>query len=256
MANLQDKFSWYELMTTDTQAAGKFYSSVVGWTAKDVGMPAMPYTTFNIGDHGMAGMMTLPQEAGPTPAWIGYIHVPDVDAHAAKVVAAGGTLHKGPVDVPGMLRFVVMVDPQGAPFVLFTSNPAMTPIPNPPAPGTAGTIGWRELMAADGGAAFDFYSQMFGWEKGEAHDMGPMGTYQVFDVDSIPNGGIMTKPPAVPGPFWNYYFQVDGADAAVERIKTNGGNVLNGPHQVPGGSWIVQAVDPQGAAFCLISATA
>ena len=26
-----------------------------------------------------------------------------------------------------------------------------------------------------------------------------------------------------------------------------------GPHEVPGGSWIVQAMDPQGAAFALVS---
>ena len=44
------KFGWYELMTSDTKAAGKFYSDVVGWTTKDVGNADMPYTTFNIGD--------------------------------------------------------------------------------------------------------------------------------------------------------------------------------------------------------------
>jgi hypothetical protein len=46
---------------------------------------------------------------------------------------------------------------------------------------------------------------------------------------------------------------VDGIDAAVERINANGGKVLMGPHQVPGGSWIVQALDPQGAHFALVS---
>jgi uncharacterized protein len=249
-------FAWYELMTTDTAAAGAFYSSVVGWTTRDVGGAAMAYSTFNIGDTGIAGLMTLPEGAGPMPAWIGYIHVPNVDASVAQVVAAGGTLHRGPTDVPGMLRFAVMIDPQGAPFVLFTSDPRMPSSPSRPAAGSPGTIGWHELMAGDGAAAFDFYSSQFGWSKGEVHDMGPMGLYQIFAIEGVPAGGIMTKPPTIPGPFWNYYFNVDGANAAIERIKAGGGTVVNGPHQVPGGSWIVQGTDPQGAFFALVSTTA
>ena len=30
------KFGWYELMTSDTKAAGKFYSDVVGWTTQEM----------------------------------------------------------------------------------------------------------------------------------------------------------------------------------------------------------------------------
>jgi predicted enzyme related to lactoylglutathione lyase len=82
------KFAWYELMTTDTKAAGKFYSDVVGWSTKE--MPAseggMQYTTFNLGDVGIAGML----DVGGHKAWIGYIAVDDVDAHIEKIVEAGG----------------------------------------------------------------------------------------------------------------------------------------------------------------------
>ena len=42
-------------------------------------------------------------------------------------------------------------------------------------------------------------------------------------------------------------------DAAIERIIRGGGKILNGPMQVPGGQWIVQAMDPQGAYFALVS---
>jgi len=41
--------------------------------------------------------------------------------------------------------------------------------------------------------------------------------------------------------------------AAAERAKKRGGEVLMGPHEVPGGAWIVQARDPQGAHFAMIS---
>ena len=39
---------------------------------------------------------------------------------------------------------------------------------------------------------------------------------------------------------------------AVEKITANGGTVRNGPMEVPGGAWIVQAADPQGAAFAVV----
>jgi predicted enzyme related to lactoylglutathione lyase len=57
----------------------------------------------------------------------------------------------------------------------------------------------------------------------------------------------------MPVPFWAFYFNVDGIAAAVERLKAGGGTVVNGPMQVPGGQWIVQAIDPQGAHFSLVS---
>src|SRR5580698_8186968 len=97
------KFSWYELMTSDTKAAGKFYSDVVGWITKDVSGGGMEYTTFNLGDAGIAGMLNIP---GHT-AWVGYIAVDDVDAHIEKIVEAGGKLWRPATDVPGMLRFAV-----------------------------------------------------------------------------------------------------------------------------------------------------
>ncbi len=65
----------------------------------------------------------------------------------------------------------------------------------------------------------------------------------------------MTKPPAVPVPCWQYYINVAGIDAAAGRVTQGGGKILNGPHQVPGGSWIAQCSDPQGAMFAMVSAT-
>src|SRR5262244_734752 len=122
MSKTKGKFSWYELMTSDTKAAGKFYSDVVGWSTQE--MPSgdgSPYTTFNIGNVGIAGMLNIP---GHT-AWVGYISVEDVDAHVEMIVKAGGKLWKPATDVPGLLRFAVMSDPQGAAIVVFTPNPKM-----------------------------------------------------------------------------------------------------------------------------------
>ena len=104
-------------------------------------------------------------------------------------------------------------------------------------------------------AAFEFYSDQFGWETSELMDMGPMGKYRIFGADGVTLGGMMDKPPEAPASAWGFYVNVDGIGAAIDRIKANGGQVVMGPHEVPGGSWIVQALDPQGALFALVSTT-
>ena len=79
-----------------------------------------------------------------------------------------------------------------------------------------------------------------------------MGTYQLFSTGGQPIGGMFTKPPMVPVPFWLYYFNIGGIDAGAERVKAGGGRILNGLMEVPGGSWIVRCGDPQGAMFALV----
>jgi hypothetical protein len=65
---------------------------------------------------------------------------------------------------------------------------------------------------------------------------------------------MMTKPPQVPVPYWNFYFVVPAIRAAEKKILAGGGQILVAPMQVPGGGWILQARDPQGAVFALTSA--
>jgi predicted enzyme related to lactoylglutathione lyase len=84
-------------------------------------------------------------------------------------------------------------------------------------------------------------------------DMGAMGKYRIFGLDGVQMGGMMDKPKEMPMSSWTFYFQVDGLDAAIARIEAQGGKVTHGPDQVPGDSWIVQAEDPQGASFALVS---
>ena len=64
----------------------------------------------------------------------------------------------------------------------------------------------------------------------------------------------MTKPANVPAPYWLFYFNVPALDAAVAKLKEKGGTVLLEPMEVPGGGWIVQGKDPQGAVFALTAA--
>src|SRR6202020_175691 len=113
----------------------------VGWTTRAMPSPdGSQYTIFNLGEVGMAGMLTIPGHVG----WVGYISVDDVDAHIEKIVEAGGKLLRPANDIPDTLRFAVMSDPQGAAIVIFTSNPGMSS-PERPAPPANGTNGWQQL---------------------------------------------------------------------------------------------------------------
>jgi uncharacterized protein len=245
-------FFWYDVMTTDTKAAEAFYRSVVGWETQDAG--AHGYTLFTVNGRGVAGLMAIPEEArkqGVPPAWMGYIHVEDVDGMAARITREGGQLHKGPIEAPGIIRFAVVSDPHGAGFII--AKPLSAETPAPLAIGTPGTVGWHELFAGEWKSDFSFYEKLFGWTKGDAHDMGAMGIYQLFAAGGAPIGGMMTKPPHIPQPHWGYYINVAAIDAAAARVAAAGGAVVNGPMQVPGGHWILQAVDPQGALFALLA---
>jgi predicted enzyme related to lactoylglutathione lyase len=247
-------FFWYDLMTTDVDAARKFYGDVVGWGSEDSGQPGPTYTLFTVDGLPVAGLMPIPDDvrkAGVPPCWMGYIAVDDVDEAAARIAREGGKLHRGPIELPGIIRFAVVSDPQSAGF-LVAKGLSENPPPELPA-GTPGTAGWRELYATEWQSAFAFYEKLFGWTKAEAHDMGPMGVYQLFATGGAPAGGMMTKPPQVPAPHWLYYFNVEGIDAAAARVTRGGGQILQAPMEVPGGQWIVNCRDPQGAAFALVA---
>jgi len=152
--------------------------------------------------------------------------------------------------VPTVGRMQMVKDPQGAAFYV------IQPEPREPAADVAPQVGdasWLELMTTDASAAMTFYRDFFGWQPSDAMDMGAMGKYQMFNRGDRMIGGMMNKPPemAQAPPHWAIYFRVPDIDAAVDRIKANGGKILNGPMEVPGGDRIVNAMDPQGASFSL-----
>jgi uncharacterized protein len=248
-------FVWHELRTTDAKAAEDFYTHVIGWKAKGSGDPSvMPYTLFSAGGFDTAGLMQLTQpmlDGGMKPGWVGFIGVDDVDAYAKRVEQGGGKLHCPPQDIPTIGRFASAEDPQGAVFLLFKGSLDYAP-PRPPF-GSPGTVGWNELSANDEQTAWPFYSNLFGWKQDSTMDMGPMGTYRIFNNGGPQIGAIMTRDPSKsPAPFWLYYFNVEDIDAAAARIEEKKGQICMGPHQVPGNLWIVLGLDPQGAMFSVV----
>lgn len=244
------RFAWYELMTTDVAAARAFYANVMGWGAQDASTSDLAYTLFTAGNAPVSGLMELPAEArkmGATPRWMGYVSVDDVDVTSDRIKRLGGAVYVPPID-SNIGRISVVADPQTAILALVEGlKPGQ---PQPAELDAPGRVGWHELLAADWAKAFAFYAELFGWQKADT-ESGPLDAYQLFSAGGQTIGGMFTKRPVEPIPYWLYYFNVGDIDAAAERVKRGGGQVFEGPFVVPEGSWIARCIDPQGAIFAL-----
>jgi hypothetical protein len=244
------QFVWHEVMTTDVEAAKRFYSAVVGWTPAPWGEDGS-YTVWMTETGPVGGCMGLPDEllgAGVPPHWLCYLGTPSVDDSVAKAKQLGGAVAKGPMDVPGAGRFAVMHDPAGAVFCLYTSAGPDQAAAGPP---RLGEFSWHELGTTNVEGALAFYGSLVGWEKTGEFDMGPSGMYEMFGLGGTPMGGMFPKPPEAPIPYWLPYARVADLDAATERATSLGATPLVPPMEVPGGDRITVFTDPQGAVFAL-----
>lgn len=203
----------------------------------------------------MAGLMALPAEAramSAPPSWLTYVGTPDIDATVRAAIRLGGKVIKSATDIPTVGRFAVLQDPQGAVFAVFT--PQQAPAGASGTTPSLGDFSWHELATTDWAGAFEFYHQLFGWEKTESMEMGPAGTYQMFGWPRKTVGGMFTKPREAQGPaFWLPYIRVRDAKKTADAVKKHGGHIINGPHEVPGGDLIAQATDLQGTVFAVHS---
>ena len=114
-------FSWNELMTSDIDAAKEFYGKLFGWELEVMQTNDMSYTMAKASGKEVAGMMSMPPEAGEMPPmWGAYVTVTDVEASAKEAEALGGKIMLAPRDIPDIGRFCVICDPQGAAISLIT----------------------------------------------------------------------------------------------------------------------------------------
>jgi predicted enzyme related to lactoylglutathione lyase len=250
MVDYAGRFAWYELITTDIAGAKAFYAKVMGWSSQDVSTPDLAYNFFISEGASVGGLMDLPEDArrlGATPRWMGYVGVNDVDATADRLKRLGGGVYVPPTD-SNIGRISVIADPQAATLALVKG--LKTGQQKPAELGKPGRVGWHELLATDWQKAFAFYGELFGWQRADA-ESSAANTFQLFCAGGQMIGGMFTKPPAEPVPYWLYYFNTDDIDAAAERVKAAGGQVFEGPLELPGGNWFARCADPQGAAFGL-----
>jgi len=249
--SLLGRVIWHELMTTDMRGAEDFYTKVVGWTVVPFGDSSQGYDVWmRAASTGVGGVMTIPKDLNAPPHWGMYVGVPRIEDAIAEIERLGGSALSPLIEVPKVGRMRTMRDPQGAPFSIL--EPAMPGTPADAGP-EIGDVSWHELYTTDAESALRFYTELFGWRPTETMDMGPMGKYHMFAHGAALGGGMMNKPAemAQVPPHWSFYVRVPDVHAAAERVKANGGQVLHGPMEVPGGDWVVNCLDPQGAAFSL-----
>ena len=255
----QGHLIWYELMTPDGHASKAFYDKVVGW---QIGEPVAEYQGYRMigrGDGGFAGgVLQLTDEMkqhGARPTWLGYVGVDDADAAVAAIEQAGGKALIPAFDIPKVGRVAMVTDPQGVPFYV------MKPIPPEGRENEQSDVfsvdqpqrvRWNELSTTDPDGAIRFYGEQFGWSQEGAMPMGEMGEYRFIQNRGTNIGAVMKKPAQLPASTWTYYFGVDDIDRAAEAVKSGGGQVVNGPMEIPGGEFAVNAIDPHGAAFGLV----
>jgi predicted enzyme related to lactoylglutathione lyase len=125
IVNVPGALVWNELTTTDTARAGDFYSGLFGWGIDAKTFGSTDYTIFQNGDRGAGGMFKLtPDMADVPPFWLVYFAVDDCDAKVKKATELGATTIKPADDIPGVGRFAILQDPQGAAFAIIKTEPA------------------------------------------------------------------------------------------------------------------------------------
>jgi uncharacterized protein len=243
---LHGKFLWHELLTVDTAAAASFYRTALGWKARAWEHdPA--YGLLDAGAGVLGGLRH--QAGGGAPQWLAFVGVTDIGATVAAAERLGGKVQKPVADIASGGRYAVLADPQGG--VIGIYQPAHAHHTDGSPMDASPAFGWHELAAVDGMAVLGFYRELFGWELADSHDMGPMGKYLLLGLAGKQFGGVFTSRDRHG---WLLYLQVPGVSEAVAAVKAAGGRVVREPMQVPGGGWVAQFQDPQGAFFAVLGA--
>lgn len=238
---------WFDLMTSDAEAARGFYKAILGWDY-DISGPEMGHYAMARTDQGMAaGIGQIPPGESFPPSWTVYFGVADAEATTKAIEAAGGSTLAPTMDVATFGRMAVCQDPTGAVFGLWQPGEHTgAGVVNEP-----GAMAWSEVNTRDAGKAAGFYSTVFGL-RDEPMEM--QGTaYHMLHGAEGPTCGVlqMTADWGEMPPHWMTYFAVADADAAKAAVEANGGEVPYGPFDTPYGRMIV-ARDPQGAALSFI----
>jgi predicted enzyme related to lactoylglutathione lyase len=243
---------WIDLMTSDIVTARQFYGELFGWECQAGDEEKYGgYTTARKNGKMVAGLMQKDAEqAGMPDMWSTYLRSDDAAATAAAVTANGGQVYVPPMDVPEQGYMAIFGDASGAAVGVWQPR-EMKGYELVAEPGAAA---WHELMAKDYDAAVKFYREVFGWETAVMSDT-PEFRYTTLGSGDSAKAGIMdaagSLPAEVPS-YWQVYFNVEDADASVEKAVSLGAAVFHAAEDSPFGRMATLA-DPTGAIFKIIA---
>ena len=118
-------FVWTEIASNDADKCQAFYEAVFEWRFKGGdATPGMDYREFSTGaDRPAGGLYQInPEWFGgnpPPPHFMIYVAVDDVDENAKLATELGGTIIRGPMDIPNVGRMCIIQDPTGAMIATF-----------------------------------------------------------------------------------------------------------------------------------------
>jgi predicted enzyme related to lactoylglutathione lyase len=237
-------------MSTDPERAKAFYTQLFGWSVQPMEMGDFTYEMLSNGGKHFGGVVPLSTDHGAPSHWVSYIHVPSVDEATATATSSGGSVYVPPTDIPGVGRFAVIGDPQGAVFSPFTDTSMPGESPEVDGGHEYGGVSWNELITADAENAKAFYGDVIGWQFEDAMMDGPM-PYTLLKQGETWCGGLMQKPNEVPVSMWVIYFLVADLDRSLADVSRLGGQPAGEIIEVPTVGRVSWATDPTGAVFAL-----
>jgi uncharacterized protein len=241
---------WADATTPDLEASQRFYGAVFGWEFQNTGPEFGNYSMCLKDGRQVAGLTPPPPGAeGAPPMWSVYLASSDVDETARRIERGGGKIMMAPMDIPGSGRMAYALDPTGAAFGVWQGGDHIgAQLTQEP-----GTPCWAEVNTRDPGGADSFYKGLYGYEQEQVGD-GVSFDYSVWSIEGNPVAGRMKLdedfPAEIPA-HWLVSFAVEDADAAVQRVTDNGGEVRQAAIDSPYGRYAVVS-DPNGAPFGVI----
>jgi uncharacterized protein len=231
--------TWHELVTSDVDAATRFYTELLGVELETADMGDFQYPMLRKDGRTHAGFVPKPAETQAPSHWYPYIQADDVDATVEQAQDLGAQVYMGPAEVSERLRFAVLGDPHHATFGVMTWSE------EPP----TGVFAWDELYAEDVDAAKSFYGAIVGWTTSAA----PFEGYQFFDSGETHVGGLMKKTDELPHSAWGTHFATKDVDASTAHAQELGAAVVVPPMPLENVGRFSVLTDPTGAAFGLFA---
>ena len=241
----QGKFVWNDLLTNDVETARKFYGQLFGWTFAQLGR----YTVIQNDERNIGGMVELKADPdNPSAArWLSTLSVDDVDQAVERLIAEGGTVNEGPLELLNRGRGALVRDPQGAQLVLLHSEVGD---PEDEEPAMMSWL-WHELWSNNSEASLAFYQKLAGYDyEGDATD------YLILTREDQWRAGIRFIDDSELEMRWVPVVRVVDTEAIAEKAEQLGGEIRVAPRPTESGGSVALLVDPSGARVIIQSWTA
>lgn len=241
---MANPFIWHDLVTPDLDSSKAFYSSVFGWTFKDVNTKGLRIASIYAGNTRIGGAIEVPK--ANSAVWIKVIPVDDLERRVALVEQNGGKVLLPPATVPGRGTQVIMEGAEGEEFSFVGNVEASF--------GRDTGMGdhhfvWSELWADTPESSKAFYEVVFGVEtEVEEVDERP---YWIFHSGAQKVAGMIGNPITNQGTQWVPYVMSSNPSEVVDNARAGGAFVVLEPSpEVRDGKFGIFQ-DPSGALVCV-----